>query len=99
MVAADAGCYANSIEGKGEDGDVARLRCGAPPFTAPGKEAPETRKYGQYGRGRCLQGSLFGVEAQRYGARRGTQSLRIGGSSFMPQQLTLVENAVGSPLR
>ena len=95
MVAADAGCYANSIEGKGEDGDVPRLRCGAPPFIVPGKEAPETRKYGQYGRRRGLQASLFGVEAERCGARRGAQSLRIGGSSFMPQQLTLVENEVG----
>jgi hypothetical protein len=42
---------------------------------------------------------LFSVEAERYGARRGTQSLRVGESSFMPQRLTLVENAVGSRQR
>ena len=41
MVAVDAGCYANSIEGKGEDCRVARLRCGARPSIAPRKEASE----------------------------------------------------------
>jgi len=50
VVAVDAGCYANSIEGKGEDYSVPRLRCGARPLIAPSKETSETRKYGQYGR-------------------------------------------------
>ena len=40
MGAVDAG-YANSIEGKGEDCRVARLRCGARPSIAPRKEASE----------------------------------------------------------
>ena len=50
VVAVDAGCYANSIEGKGEVCSVARLRCGARPSIAPSKEASETRKDGEYGR-------------------------------------------------
>jgi len=29
---------------------------------------------------------LFGAEAERYGARRDTQSLRVGESSFMQQR-------------
>ncbi|HTZ47604.1 MAG TPA: hypothetical protein VMH20_08440, partial [Verrucomicrobiae bacterium] len=40
VVAVDAGCYANSIEGKGEDCSVPGLCCGAWPFIAPSKEAP-----------------------------------------------------------
>lgn len=86
MGAVDAGCYANSMEGKGEDCSVPRLRCGARPFRAPSKEASETRKYGQYGRSRGLQVNLFGGTTERYGARRDTQSDRVGDSGFMRQR-------------
>ena len=95
MVAVDACCYANSIEGKGEDCSVPRLRCGARPFRAPRKEASETRKYGQYGRGRGLQANLFGRTTERYAARGDTQSDRVGDSGFMRLAGALGESEIG----